>query len=186
LKIIFLYVLLVAPLLGQQFSLFEGDGDAGVDLSFELEQSGGNLDFIISNNSIINAVVTKVAFEDNSDILTSISLPPHWSVNNSLNISGSNNIGFSTTLGIVADPPPVISGIHSGEDLTLSLAHVYLGDFVPAINDGSIRVAMHVQSIGYDAISSSYVNTKVKPEISTSMLGAVGLAATIFRRNRKI
>ena len=186
-KIVLLSLLLATFAHAQLYSLdlFEGVGDDGIDLSFSITQSNDVLDLLITNDSTVRSVITQIAFEDLYAILPSLPVLDAWSVNNSVNISGSNNIDFSTTLGLEADPPPTRNGINSGEELLISLGGVDYNSFIQALDSGDLRLAVHAQGIGENEISSSYVNTpEIKPEPSTSMLGAVGITMIVLRRNR--
>ena len=99
-KIVLLSLLLATFAHAQLYSLdlFEGVGDDGIDLSFSITQSNDVLDLLITNDSTVRSVITQIAFEDLYAILPVLPVLDAWSVNNSVNISGSNNIDFSTTL----------------------------------------------------------------------------------------
>ena len=86
--------------------------------------------------------------------------------------------------GFKALPPPTDSGINEGEELVINLMDANLNEIIYAFNSGTIRIAMHVQSIGDDAISSSYVTRKVTPEPSTPMLLGLAAACMILLRRR--
>ena len=110
-----------------------------------------------------------------------------WKVKNTVNISGSNIIDFDTTLGIVADPPPTVNGINSGEELLISFVEVLdLNYFLRSLNNGDVRLAVHVQSIGDSLHSSSYVNVAIAPEPNSCLLVALGGMFVLLRRKRCI
>ena len=183
------------------FTTFEtgGVGDSGalapIQLNATLSQNGTSLNVIISNDSqpgddwVTSTVptVTKISFDDNASILPSPTFannPPNvvFHANNSVNIPGSNNIGFDTTYGFSADPPPTTTGIDPGEQFVVSFANLTADEFAKAVNSGDLRIAMHVQQIGKGDWSASYV-TQV-PEPSSSLLVGIGGILTLIRRRR--
>lgn len=183
------------------FTAFEtsGVGDPGalapIQLNATLSQNGTSLDVIISNDSqpgdgwVTSTVptVTKMSFDDDAAILpapTFANNPPNvaFHTNNSVNIPGSNNIGFDTTYGFSADPPPTTTGIDPGEQFVVTFANLTAAEFANAVENGDLRIATHVQQIGKGDWSASYV-TQV-PEPSSALLVGLGGVLALVRRRR--
>jgi hypothetical protein len=166
------------------FDLYEGLGGDGVEITATLNESENNgVDLILSNKSTINSVVTTFAFQDLTGSLLQPTTTEDWTVNNTLNIPAEGKINFDTTYGFQASPPPTQNGINSGEELLIELMGMTLQEMVYNFNTGDLRIAMHVQSIGQDAISSSYVSRSPEPTIPL-YLGLAGMCLIFFRRRR--
>ena len=170
--------------------LYEGAGGDGVLITATISDAPNNgVEIMLRNESTIRAVVTSFAIQDANGVLSQPLTSADWAIQNSINIPASSNINFETTFGFKALPPPTRNGINAGEDLLITLMDEDINDIIYAFNSGNIRIAMHVQSIGADAISSSYVTrTTITPEPSTPMLlGLAGVCLLLFRKrdNRK-
>ena len=163
--------------------LYEGLGGDGVAITATLADSPNNgVDVILRNESTISSVVTAFAFEDSNSILMQPITSLDWADTN-VNIPAASNIDFTIDFGFKALPPPTKNGINEGEELVINLMDANLSEIIYAFNSGTVRIAMHVQSIGDDAISSSYVTRKVTPEPSTPMLlGLAGACMILLRR----
>ena len=165
-------------------SLYEGLGGDGVAITATLADSPNNgVDVILRNESTISSVVTAFAFEDTNGILMQPITSLDWAEAN-VNIPAADTIDFTVDFGFKALPPPTRSGINEGEELVINLMDANLSEIVYAFNAGTVRIAMHVQSIGDDAISSSYVTRKITPEPSTPMLFALASACMVLLRRR--
>lgn len=166
-----------------------------VNIKATLSQNGINLDVIITNESqpgdgwVTSTVptVTRIAFEDSAGVLTSPSFansPPDvvFNANNSVNIPGSNNISFATTYGFTADPPPTTTGIDPGEQFVITFGNTSVTDAAKAFENGNLRIAIHVQQIGLNDKSASFVT--VVPEPSTALLAGIAGILGLLRRKR--
>jgi len=165
------------------FDIFEGAGGNGVKITATISDAPNNgVEIMLRNDSTISAVVTSFAFDAGNTIIMQPITSADWAVSNAIKIPGANNINFDTTFGFKALPPPTRSGINEGEELMIVLLDADLNELVQAMNSGTFRIAMHVQGIGDDAISSSYV-TKVTPEPSVAMmLGLAGACMVLLRK----
>jgi hypothetical protein len=93
---------------------------------------------------------------------------------------------FETTVGFSADSdsPITANGVQSGEMLTIEFdlkAGGLLSDVISEINDGTLRIGLHVQSFS-DGSSEAMVNNAV-PEPASLML--LGLGSLVLARRRK-
>lgn len=164
------------------FDLYEGLGGDGVQITATLSESENNsVNLILSNQSLINSVITTFAFQDLTGSLFQPITTEYWTVNNTLNMPAEEKINFDTTYGFKASPPPVKNGINSGEELLIKLTGVTLEEMVYNFNTEQIRMTMHIQSIGEDAISSSYVSRAPEPTVPL-YLGLAGMCSVFFRR----
>lgn len=165
--------------------LFEGAGGEGVIITATINDAPNNgVDIILRNDSTISSVVTTLAIQDSTGLITSQPFNSlDWEAVNSLNIPGASNIGFDTTFGFKPAPPPTRNGLNEGDELTIMLMDANVDEIIRAFNSGEMAIAIHVQSIGDDAISSSYVTRKITPEPSTPMLlGLAGACMILLRR----
>jgi len=165
--------------------LFEGAGGDGVEITATISDAPNNgVDIILRNDSTIAAVVTTLAIQDSTGLITLQPLNSlDWEAVNSLTIPGASNIGFDTTFGFKPAPPPTRNGLNEGDELTIMLMDADLNEIIRALNSGEMAIAIHVQSIGDAAISSSYVTRKITPEPSVAMmLGLAGVCMILLRK----
>jgi hypothetical protein len=86
-----------------------------------------------------------------------------------------------------ADPPPAQTGVERGESagfLLTMLDGVDWDDIVAGFQSGSLRMALHIQSIGTTGDSDTYQSVVPVPEPASVLLlgSAVGVAALARRR----
>lgn len=87
-----------------------------------------------------------------------------------------------------AKPPTNANGVNSASEwvkFTFDLASgVDFDDLIALINDGSLRAGLHVQAIGAEGGSDSYINTvTIVPTPAAGLLGICGLLFSgMFRR----
>ena len=164
--------------------LFEGAGGDGVLITATISDAPDNgVDIILRNDSTISAVVTTLAINDSTGTLTQPLTSLDWEVTNALAIPGASNIGFNTTFGFKPAPPPTRNGLNPGDELTIMLMDANVNEIIRAFNSGEMAIAIHVQSIGDDAISSSYSTHRITPEPTIPMmLGIAGACMLIMRR----
>lgn len=185
------------------FCVFESSDISGTSLltsihiNATLTQNGDAVDILIMNDSIPGddwvtsevPTITKIAFDDDSDLSlpapTFSNSPPDviFGIDNSLNIPGSNNIGFTTTYGFIADPPPTTTGLDPGEALLVSFADTNIAALEQAMNNGDLRIAVHVQQIGSASTDygASFVN-KIPEPSSTILMGIAALIGISVRK----
>lgn len=141
--------------------------------------------------------ITDIYFDDSSlnllsspTIVGSITAPPDNSVSYSVatpgtgNLPGGNNVGFDESYLFNTNPPPSKNGIDPGEVLTVSFQSSQgYAAILGALNSGDLRIGMHVQEIGTQGASATFVSTQAVPEPGSALLvGVVGVILLVRRR----
>lgn len=146
--------------------------------------------------------ITSILFEDSSALLvpgtTHIALTssPTVRFQYAKKQSGTLDGSFSGTAGLsierVKNPA---DAVHPGQFLTANYQLTSGGSFndlITALNNGTLRVGMHVQAMGTSGKSEKFVNgpqLNAVPEpstvVMTSTAALLGLAVTALRRRRK-
>lgn len=166
---------------------------AVLDLWVDVLPSVGGVDFVFHNDGT-DGVVTAVYFEGSAfagalsgGVISAESAGVDFSVGATPpNPAQPGFLYGGSWLGNLfsadANPPPSTKGINHGgtETLTISfsLSGATVADVVAALNDGSFRIAQHVQSIGTGDFSVWTINPAPG---SVALLGLAGFAA---RRRR--
>ena len=147
---------------------------------------------MFNNSTFGDPSITQIGFDDEFNLISSqpsiINFPPNveFSIKNSLNISGSNNILFDTKYGFVADPPPVTNGIDIGEYIQIIINDLTEEEFRNGIEKQQIRIAFHIQSIGSNKESAGYVNRRtIVPEPTVILLAIMALTLGLIKRRRQ-
>ncbi len=171
-----------------------GENQLSVEL---IDFGGGQVEFLFRNIGPDPATIMQINFDDGDT--SSISLPMGFTditgivsfsdpVNGNENLPGGNTVGFETTTGFSADadtPQPVNNGISPGETLGITLT----GDYSDVLADmlcGDLVVGIHVQSIGVDRNSESFItDIPVVPAPSAIALGIIGIGMVRNMRKRK-
>lgn len=160
----------MATLFTGTFELFEGQQNDNVSMSWSLTDTNTLTIFNEGNTGI----VTQLNFEQDVEVSTS---NWRWTEGN-YNLPGGNNISFDSNQSFKARPSPVKNGIQTGGNL------IFQFEDVPDVG----RVAMHVQSIGQQGLSASYVSrvdstaTTIPEPSGAMLLGVVGVLALTKRK----
>jgi hypothetical protein len=159
------------------------------------DAGGGLVDFKFLNNVGIASSITDVYFEDGT-LLAIAQITSSAGVSFSEgaspgNLPGGNAVGFVATTGFTADSNPPVSpnGVNTATEW-LNIRYSLQGgqtfnDTIASLNNGTLRIGMHVQSIGTEGDSDGFVNTVVIPLPTTAGLALAGLGAVAIRRRRK-
>lgn len=141
--------------------------------------------------------ITNIYFEDSLDLLsspsiiTSTTVGPDNAVSYSVASGGGNlpagqNVGFDSDYLFQTSPPPAKNGLDTGESLTVAFQSLEsYADLLGAINHGDVRIGIHVQEIGTQGASASFVNVQAVPEPGGALLlGAVGVILLVRHRRK--
>jgi hypothetical protein len=156
------------------------------------DPGGGQVEFTLTNLGPDASSISDVYFDDgsllgiatimNTPTMVEFSLgatPPNLPSANNASPPFVTSSGFSTD----SDPPVEPLGVNPGEMLAIIFNLLPLKDFddvISELNDGTLRVGIHVQGYGTGG-SESFVN--IVPEPSTGLLLMMGIGLLASRRN---
>lgn len=155
-----------------------GNSNAGdlASLNFGLSMTtdGTTVTMTFANNSPIASVIAQIYLDDSGEALLGSPTILSTMVNNQLkftvgsgspaNMPGGNSLAdaFSanTALSVYANNPSPRNGIGQTESLVLSYTLLTdITSFSDALQDGTLRIGMHVQSIGTAGQSDAFIAT---------------------------
>ena len=178
------------------FSQWTTNGNTAVasQLMMEVLSYAGGVEFKFSNAGPVASTITDMYFDDASPVMLGAS-----SINNSYNTglafsatspSGFGLAGFTVDRQFKADPPPPQNGINIGEALGIRFAlsgGTTIADIETLLDEGALRIGLHVQGIAGLGGSEKFVttaNTPIVPLPQGAGLASVALLALGARRRR--
>jgi hypothetical protein len=182
---------LVVPYASVSFVGINADQeDLSGQLLLDVYDLGSVAQFVFSNNIGIPSNITTIYFDDATNLLGGISVanqsagvdfavvsPGNFPEGNTLSPSFNEEFQAERTNG----PGGVARGINApGEFLSLNASLVGLtsvSDVLAAINAGNLRIGLHVQAIGNEGGSDSYV-TEVRSPSAVPLPAAAWLFAS--------
>jgi hypothetical protein len=175
------------------------NGDTIVDqFSFDVtETDDGQVSFKFNNEGPASSTITQINWDDMDGILSNLALDPSKTSSSGVNftVNSPTNFPQGNELSPDFDEDFEVArvqqgGVANGIDPDEMLGVLFDGSFdsvVAGLNDGSLRVGIHVQRIGSDAeLSDSFVSKPV-PEPLT-ILGsatALGIGGLLKREQSK-
>lgn len=189
------------------FTRISSNADENVEAQFNLriETVVGDtsvVDFTFTNDVGIASSISEIYIDNGSptgEVLDSGSIFAQsgtdfeWGTANPGDLPGGNGLGdpFDVTPGLLGDAQGNPSkGIDAfGELLTIRIAFQggkSFADILDGLMDGSLRVGLHVRSIGADEESDGFINEPplIVPMPTTAALASLGLLGMGVRRRR--
>lgn len=179
---------------------------AEAESTFSISLGTANILFVFANDVGITSSVAQIYFDDEAGTNAVLSQLGIWDADNNTNLGGNVDYSpggappvlpggntvvppFVVSVMASADNPAPQNGINGSNDLlglsfVLANGHSY-ADAIAALNNGDLRVGMHVISIGTRGGSDSYVNTGgAVPEPTALVVWSllVGLGVAMRRR----
>ncbi len=181
------------------FTDLSGDGP-GVAVASQItvdvtDAGGGQITFTFANSGALASNVEQINFDDSaSNLLGSfVSFAASAGVNFAVNLANlpqGNNVGFTSTDGFQATPPPGGpngNSINPGESLgiTFNLNDTF-ANVILALTSGELRIGMHVISLaeapGSDTLLTDIPDVPVPAALPLLLSGLAGLGFASRRR----
>lgn len=171
------------------FTIFTNNGnyydDPGIDIYMDVWNGDDVAKFTFYNDSTVQSSVTGIYFDDGVLIGATLGIingsGTLFAEDGPANLPGGNLIGFNADreFNIGPEPSPPANGINNigvGEWVTVefNLLGGSLQDVLNELNDGTLRVGVHIQNFA-DGSSESAVNEIPEPA-TVLMFGLGGLA----------
>ncbi len=167
--------------------------DVAAQLSVDVTDLGdGKVQFRFFNTAGIASSITDVYFDGHQVLDEFKTITGSAGVSFSAGASPSNlpggnalNPDFDSDLAADSNSPTSQNGVDAASEwvnMVVKLEHDQsFADLLQALNSGDVRIGLHVQAIGTDGESDSFVNNVV-PAPAAFMLGALGMALVAGKR----
>ncbi len=157
-------------------------------------QGSSQVLFTFYNDVGIPSSITDIYFDDNLGMLSDIAnIVNSAGVSFSegadpINLPGGHDYDFKADFSADSNPPIVKKGVNSSSEsvsllFDLAAGHSY-DDVMNAIMDDSLKIGLHIQSIGVIGGSDSYINLMPLP--GAILLGLLGLGTARMKLRRSL
>ncbi len=177
------------------FEIFTDNGDfnddPGINIYMDVWNGDNVAKFTFYNDSTIQSSVTNIYFDDGVLIGATLGIingsGTDFAEDGPGNLPNGNDIGFDADreFNIGSNPPPPSNGINNigvGEWVTIEfdLLGGSLQDVLDELNDGSLRVGIHIQ----DFTDGSSESAVAVPEPATVLMFGLGGLALLRKRKK--
>lgn len=178
------------------FNDYRSTSPVPADLPGQLQMTVGgdtsSVTFTFENIGSVTSSITDVYFED----LAPLSGATSWVITSSTGVafdspatpdklSGYGDINWKTSFSFDSNAPVFENGVNNWTGSPAPLEWLMLtanGVSADALLASALRVGIHVQGIGMDGNSASFVTQVPEPETYTMLLAGLGLMAAVARR----
>ena len=179
------------------FAQITNNGNVNVasQLSVEVIDLGGNqVAFKFFNNVGTASSITDIYFDDGTLLamgtISSSAGVAFTAPATPSNLPGGQNINFNTTqqFSLDANNPSVANGVNAANEWIMVAFTLQNGqtwaDTIAALASGALRIGVHVQGIGPNGDSNSFVSSNTVPDGGSTMalLGSALFAAGLIGR----
>ncbi len=175
-----------------------GEAQLFVDVTDAGTNMGGAklVSFLFRNTGPDPSVIANAYWDDDGNALLAIDSIDDGGMGVGFDVNGAppdlpegTNVSFSADHRVRADNPAPTNGVGPGEEVaiifSLETGFMFM-DVLDMLNEGDLRIGLHVISIGPTAGSESFVNNgMVVPLPSGAGLAAAGMGLIALRRRRR-
>lgn len=142
--------------------------NAAGQLSVDVTSGASGTLFKFMNSGAIASSITDIYFDDtaafvlsnNFSFVDSLGVVSFGAGASPPNLPGGKAISFVSDFSAESNRPVSAKGINPAEYLTILFSGASYSAVMAHINDGLLRIGLHVQSIGHDGDSDSFVSNR--------------------------